>query len=167
MPSRLIRILQVTDCHILDDPADAIMGVVTHATLAAVVADIRARGLPANLVLATGDLSQTGSAASYRLLADQLDGLGAPVHCLAGNHDDPASLARYLTGDSIAHDAIIDLGGWRIVMLASRVDGSHGGRLAADQLDLLDDALAGAGDRFALLGECQISCVNECRGSNI
>jgi Icc protein len=45
----------------------------------------------------------------------------------------------------------VDLGNWRIVLLDSSVAGSVAGQLADQQLALLDQALASAGDRHILI----------------
>ena len=60
-----MRIIQLTDCHLFDDPAARLGGVDTQRTLAAVI-DALARADPAHdVVLATGDLTQLGEAGAY------------------------------------------------------------------------------------------------------
>lgn len=144
-------IAQLTDCHLADEPEAAVMGVVSDATLAAVLANLAAARPAPEFVLATGDLSQTASDASYARLAAHLRELERPVHCLPGNHDDPAALGRALAGGAITTDFVVDSGAWRVVLLNSHLPGSHGGRLGAEQLARLDEALASAPGRFALV----------------
>lgn len=151
MASAPLVIAQLTDCHLGDEPGAALMGVVTEATLAAVLGDLgAARPAPA-FVLATGDLSETASDASYRRLAARFRALERPVHCLPGNHDDPAAMDRVLAGGAIATAFVVDDGAWRVVLLDSHVAGAPHGRLGAEQLARLDAALASAPGRFALI----------------
>ena len=57
----------------------------------AVVASICALDPAPDLVLATGDLTEAGTPASYRDLRGILDALPMPVHFAMGNHDDRAN----------------------------------------------------------------------------
>ncbi len=144
-------IAQLTDCHLADEPEATLMGVVTEATLAAVIADLGAARPAPEFVLATGDLSETASDASYQRLTGHLRGLDRPVHCLPGNHDDPEAMERALAGGAITTDFVVDNGAWRVVLLDSHVPGAPHGRLGAAQLARLDDALASEPGRFALI----------------
>ena len=151
MTSAPLLVAQLTDCHLADEPEAALMGVVPDATLGAVLADIGAARPAPEVVLATGDLSQTASDASYARLAEGLRGLDRPVHCLPGNHDGPAAMDRALAGGAVTTAFLVDEGAWRIVLLDSYLPGSHAGRLGAEQLARLDEALASAPGRFALV----------------
>lgn len=140
-------LVQITDPHLCAGNG-LMLGVDTEASLRAVLAQIaRDHGVP-DLLLATGDLSQDGSAASYQRFAAAIDAVGMPVRCLPGNHDDPAMLARTLGAWA---DPVTDAGPWRVVLLNSTVAGSNAGRLERDQLELLDTALAEAAGRPAVV----------------
>lgn len=145
--SRPILALQLTDPHLFSGPG-VMLGVNTDASLRAVVAAIRRDHGRADLLLATGDLSQDGSELSYRRFAEAVAPLGIPVRCLPGNHDAPEALKRVL-GDWT--DPIADVGAWRIILLDSRADGSNAGHLERDQFELLDHGLAEADGRPALV----------------
>ena len=151
MATDIVRLIQITDCHVLADPADRLRGVDTHATLARVVERVRAEAPPPDAVLATGDLSQDGSAESYRRVRTLLARLGAPVHCLPGNHDHGPSMASVLPGDGVRVDRGPLVGGWRVVLLDSTVAGEVNGRLGVDDLAKLDRALEEHSDRHALI----------------
>ena len=116
-----VRLVQITDCHLVADPVALLRGVDTGATLAAVIERVRAEAPPPDLVLATGDLSQDGSVESYRRLKVLFARLDAPVHCLPGNHDDPATLSAVLPGDGVHVGRGIVRGNWQIVFLDSTV----------------------------------------------
>src|SRR5690606_9678284 len=141
-------LVQLTDMHLFDEPHTAMLGVDTEASLQAVLRQVGDDGLNPDALLATGDLSQDGSPASYQRLHALLAQTGLPVRCLPGNHDVPATLRAELGAWT---DPVLDLGAWRIVLLDSTVPGSNGGHLGDDQLDLLSRAASLAGDRPLLV----------------
>ncbi len=151
MAANTVHLVQITDCHVVGDPAGRLRGVDTHATLAAVVEGVRAEAPPPTAVLATGDLSEDGGAESYRRLKALFSRLGAPVHCLPGNHDHGPTLGSVLPGDGVHVGRGPVLGGWRIAMLDSTVAGEVDGRLGVDELAELDRALGERGDGHALI----------------
>lgn len=113
----------------------------TSATLARCVAHARLRHAQPDVVLLTGDLAHDDPA-GYAQLATQFRNAGAPVHCLPGNHDDPAAVKAALHGAPFVHDLARRYGDWVIVMLNSTIAGEHGGRIDAEELARLDAALA-------------------------
>jgi len=78
-------------------------------------------------------------------------GLGTPVYCLPGNHDEPVALQRELARPPFVVGGSIDHGAWRIALLDSCVPGSADGRLSAASLAALDAMLAGAAGRHVLV----------------
>ena len=151
MPPQTVRLVQITDCHLLADPAERLGGVDTEATLAAVIERVRAEAPPPDAVLATGDLSQDGTAEAYRRIKALFARLDPPVHCLPGNHDDAPTLAEVLPGGGVYVGSSLLLGGWQIVLLDSTVAGQDDGRLDADELARLDRALGDQQGRHALV----------------
>ncbi len=141
-------LLQLTDPHLMADPQARLRDVCTDASLQAVLALIRQQEARPDLMLLTGDLSQDGSVASYQRLRTLLGEADYPVRCLPGNHDDAPALRQTLAGWV---SPVFDLPGWRVVMLDSTVAGEDVGHVSAGQLDVLDEALRGAGSRHVLL----------------
>ena len=146
-----LHLVQITDCHLLAEPDGRLRDVDTQATLAAVVERVRAETPAPDLVLATGDLSQDGTPESYRRFKALAGRLGAPVHCLPGNHDDPATLTDVLPGDGLHVGRQLIAGGWRLVFLDSTIAGEDDGALAASELAALDAALGDDPARHALV----------------
>jgi Icc protein len=144
-----LLVLQFTDPHLTGSPDMRVRGVATAETLARCVAHAKRRHPRPGAVLLTGDLVHDDPA-GYAALAAQFRGAGAPVHCLPGNHDDPAALAAGLDGPPFVHDFARRYGRWTLVMLDSAVAGEHGGYLDAAELVRLDAALAAQPDTFAL-----------------
>ena len=124
--------------------------VATAATLARCLAHARRRHERPDAVLLTGDLAHDDPA-GYAQLATHFRDPGAPVHCLPGNHDDPAAVKAALEGPPFVHDVARRYGEWVIVMLDSTIAGEHGGHLDAEELARLDAALAAQPDAFALV----------------
>ncbi len=146
-----MRITQLTDCHLFDDPAARLGGVDTHGTLAAVI-DALASAQPApEVVLATGDLTQLGEAGAYGRMRSQLQRLAAPAYCLPGNHDHRETFAAAMPGGGVHVARSLCLGGWQILFLDSTIPGEEDGRLSEDELTALDLALGVRPDRHALV----------------
>ena len=70
-----LRVIQISDFHLLADAGERLREVETPATLAAVIERVRAEA--PDLVLATGDLSQDGLLGSYRRVKTLLRRLDA------------------------------------------------------------------------------------------
>jgi len=143
-----ILVVQLTDTHLMADPAGVLCHVNTDASLRAVLDLVRANGHRPDLLLATGDLSHDGSPAAYRRLRELLEQTDWPVRCLPGNHDDPQALRDALGQWT---QPVTDIGGWRIVLLDSTVPGSDAGHIDEAQFDILERAAALAGDRHVLV----------------
>ncbi|MEN9704243.1 MAG: hypothetical protein RLZZ393_122 [Pseudomonadota bacterium] len=145
-----VRLVQLTDFHLFADPAGRLRQVPSlpalEATLRAASQDLST----ADAVLATGDLVQDEPGA-YAHVARMLGQLGKPVLAIPGNHDDARALTRSLAHPPFATCGSHDFGNWRIVMLDSSVAGKAAGRLAETELLRLDDALAAAPGRHALV----------------
>ncbi|MBD1585226.1 3',5'-cyclic-AMP phosphodiesterase [Pseudomonas typographi] len=149
-PDDSVLLLQLTDSHLFAEEDGTLHGMNTAASLEQVVRQALAE-LPAiDLLLATGDLSQDGTAASYQRFAQTTACIKAPKRWLAGNHDEPAVMQQ-LYGERELLDPVTDMGNWRVVMLDSTVPGSIPGVLSTDQLRLLEDALADEPSRHHLV----------------
>ena len=148
-----VRLLQLTDTHLVGDPAGGMRGVVTLDTFRATLDLARRRcgGFQQlDAILATGDLVHDDPD-GYEWIARELGGLGPPVLCLPGNHDDPALMSDVFAEAPFQYCGHRNFGDWRIVMLDSMLPGSAAGRLSDTELQRLDNALADAGYRHALI----------------
>jgi Icc protein len=146
-----VNLVQITDCHIFDSADKKLMGLNTRRSFEAVKAAIAGTGEHHDLLLATGDLSQDGSAASYRYLAQQFDDLGIPTFWLPGNHDEPELMPRHFTGDSVHAAKRVLAGAWQVVLLDSSIAGEVHGRVSDTELTFMDNALRQYPDRHALI----------------
>ena len=142
-----VRVLQLTDTHLLGDPAGRQRGINPLETLRAVKR--QALREPVDLILLTGDLVHDDPA-GYEWLRREFDGR-TPVLCLPGNHDDPTAFRRSLDSSPFQLLGRHDIGAWRIVMLDSQQEGQVGGRVSERELQRLDEALRDSRDRHALI----------------
>jgi 3',5'-cyclic AMP phosphodiesterase CpdA len=136
-------LLQLSDPHIGAEWA----GGDPVADLEAAVATARELEPPPDAVLVTGDLADHAADAEYERLRELLAPLGAPVHVLAGNHDDRAAVRRHFgvpgAGDEPVQYAV-DVGPLRLVVLDSTTPGRDDGELDDARLAWLDGELRAA-----------------------
>tara|TARA_R110002110_G_scaffold98380_3_gene251842 strand:+ start:702 stop:1508 length:807 start_codon:yes stop_codon:yes gene_type:complete len=139
--TRPLRVLQLTDPHLMASVDGALLGVNTRDSLDAVIAEVlKSRGQP-DLILATGDLAQDGSEEAYRVLGDRLGVFDCGSAWLAGNHDHVEPLTKAAARHGADRRQIVQ-GGWQFILLDSSVPGKVFGELAESELDFLAEALA-------------------------
>ncbi len=148
---RPLRVAQITDLHLCRSADARLYGSRPLASLERVLAAVCALPDPPTHLVATGDLSEDGSEASYRQLRRLLLETGLPVLVLPGNHDAPGPMADVLIGGPIEAGPIVRWGGWQVVALDSTVPGEPHGFLAAPQLARLRDALGATPRRPTLV----------------
>ena len=141
-PTRLV--LQLSDPHLLADPAGSYRGVVPLRQLGHGLAEALAQlARPPDLLLISGDLCQDESLAGYRLLRELLAPTAIPLALLPGNHDNPALLGKAFGATASLAPAALDLGGWRLLLLSSHCPGNAAGAVDPLQLEWLRQQLAG------------------------
>ncbi|HTP38058.1 MAG TPA: 3',5'-cyclic-AMP phosphodiesterase [Steroidobacteraceae bacterium] len=145
-----LRLLQISDPHLLADTSATLRGVNTLGTLQRVLSHARAYHWDCEALLVTGDLVHDQPAA-YRHFRTLFAGLGKPVYCIPGNHDDPVALRTALASAPFQCDGHADLGDWRVVLLDSCVPGQASGAISDAGLAALERSLATAGSRHVLL----------------
>ncbi len=106
-------------------------------------------GIEPDVVLLTGDLANEGDEPSYRDLVAALEASPATARAslvyVPGNHDRRGPFRSVLLGEPPDEGPINQVawhGGLRVVALDSTVPGEDHGRLDAETLDFLSDALA-------------------------
>jgi Icc protein len=145
----VLRITHLTDPHLFGGADESLRGIATLPSLGATLAHAQSTAWPPDALLVTGDIVQHDPA-GYPHFRRLLSGLGVPVLCLPGNHDDPVAMRRELAQQPFVLGGHVDIKGWRIVLLDSHVaEGAHG-LLAPAQLALLEQALTTA-DRLHCL----------------
>lgn len=138
----VINVLQITDPHLFADSNGCLLGLNTEQSLEAVMGEVSARRLPADMILATGDLAHDGTPAAYRRVFSHLESFGIPVYCLPGNHDEAQALQQTLKDGLLHYAAHTHKGNWNFIFLDSTVAGSDGGHLGSAALQSLENQLA-------------------------
>lgn len=146
---------QLTDTHVVDpdqdpDEHDQLL-VDNNERLRLAVERLNAESVQPVAVLATGDLTDNGTAAEMEILAELLEPLRAPVLALPGNHDvretfRPAFDMPWATEDDHLSWAT-DVGDLHIIGLDTLRPGSHAGLFDAERQQWLTEALAASGNR--------------------
>ena len=128
----VVRLVQITDCHLGAQEGEKLVGMDTDASLDHVLTLLGEEQTQADLLLATGDLSNHGTTSAYTRLDKKLAALPMPNAWLAGNHD-----SRDLMAQSVGEARLpraITAANWLIIMLDSTVPGQVGGELGAAEL---------------------------------
>lgn len=142
-PGGTVHAVQLTDTHLCRNRGGTLLGMDTDHSLQAVIDLVKAERPVVDLLLATGDLSDQGSAEAYLRLQEYLDQLNPANFWLPGNHDDrPAMTSTVKHPLRLSRE--LRVARWQIVMLDSQVPGEVGGELGAAELAFLDQALAAA-----------------------
>ena len=145
-----VLLVQLSDSHLFADADGKLLGMNTHDSLQRVIERVLDEQPQVDLILASGDLSQDGSLASYQRFRQLHEQIPAPARWFAGNHDELPAMQAACAGSDLLQP-IIDLGNWRIILLDTSIPGAVPGYCSAEQLALLEQALQTAGDRYVLV----------------
>ena len=150
-----VRIVQISDCHLLADADARLKGVATRKTLVDVLRWLGEEFGDCERLIFTGDLAHDERLETYRWLRDVLGDWLPRCRIIPGNHDDRAAI-REVFPEAVSGDAGLltfceSVGGWRLIGLDSQVEGEPHGRLGSAQLDWLAEQLADERDSPALL----------------
>lgn len=158
-----VRVVQISDCHLQSRPGAVNWGVDVDAGLRAVLALAIDAG--AQWLLATGDLVHDEGLPAYERLRDEfLLPAGVPVAALPGNHDDSERLAACWHDGPVQRRRRLVSGGWQLLLLDTRVPQSPAGRLAASELDFLQQCLSVAAQMPTLVALHHPPLLTGCAG---
>ncbi|MGR8933256.1 MAG: metallophosphoesterase [Gammaproteobacteria bacterium] len=136
-----VKVLQISDMHILPASGDRLLGIDTGFYFSSVLKQALHEHPQPDLLLLTGDLAQTPTAASYRRIYDVLKNLDIPAICLPGNHDDYELMQKIFRGDHIGCNKQTLFNNWHIICLNSKKADSPGGHLEIEELARLESYL--------------------------
>jgi Icc protein len=143
---KTLRVAQITDIHLLAEPNAKLHGVDTAIALQKVIDAIGELSPLPDLMIATGDLAEDGSKATYSRLRHLLAPVDIPVYVLAGNHDVISEMHVSLVDENINFINMARVGKWNFMFVNSQVVGESYGFISADELSLLKANLELAGD---------------------
>ena len=125
-PVTHFRLLQISDCHLSASAGTLYRGKEADAGIRSLLPSITA--WKPDLLLATGDLSEDASEASYQRLHQYLQDLSVVRLGLPGNHDEPAKMRVHFPQGPWDGPLIWPAGAWRLALLKSsaprRIDGA-------------------------------------------
>jgi 3',5'-cyclic-AMP phosphodiesterase len=138
-----LLIAQITDVHIGFDRGNP--DELNMQRLRAVIARLTSGPNRPDLLLMTGDLTESGDTESYGLLADTVRGCPFPVWPMVGNHDARgpliAAFPQTRSEGGFLH-YVIELGALRLVVLDTLEPGRHGGAFCERRAAWLRETLA-------------------------
>lgn len=133
---RAVRLLQLTDTHLMATRDALLHGVCTFKTLQSTLADAQQRFPDHAGLLLTGDLVHD-DVAGYASLAELFKTSPVPVYCIPGNHDQPETMQRVLSGTPFVLDPHVIMENWLVVLLSSWQANQVSGKLGKAQLEQL------------------------------
>jgi len=148
---RVIKALQITDLHLFAGSDGTLVGLNTEQSLEAIKAEIRVHDLPADLILATGDLVHDGTLAAYKRSFSHLASFGLPVYSLPGNHDELEALKESAASDAVHYEEHCHYGNWHFIFLDSTIADSDGAHLTPETLQILEKQLQSSPDSHTLV----------------
>jgi Icc protein len=142
-----MRVLQLSDPHLLADPRGRYRGVEALAQLRHGwrQALTQLAGEPPDLLLLSGDLCQDESWGGYvrlhAFLEQSVAPLGIPIALLPGNHDHLGLLRAALGRSAAIAPALLPLGPWQLLLLSSHRPGAVAGWIEPRQQAWLEAQL--------------------------
>jgi len=147
---RPAKIIQITDPHIFKQENGCLLGLHTRRSLKAILEDIQQKDIEADLILATGDISQDQSEESYHYFSETMNELQIPICWIPGNHDDVYQMAESLDAEYFSPAKKINIGDWQIVLLDSSLTGQVYGRLGREQKVFLKKSIQSQKSKYML-----------------
>ena len=144
-----MRVIQISDCHLPQNPKTLFRGESAEAGLQSLVGPIT-EWRP-HVLLATGDLSEDASEASYQRLKQYFKGLAAPILVVPGNHDDTSVMQRQFDAGPWDGPLSVQIGDWRLVLLNSALKGRIDGVVSQADIQSVRQWLDTAPDQPVLL----------------
>lgn len=159
-----IDILQITDIHFREKVDGTIYGVETQSLFERTLEQIQDElknnvgshdARQVDILLVTGDISQDGSAESYRRFHEKIACIDSPTYFLQGNHDYVKPMIEQFGQQHVAPCVLpqtdIKPSPWQIILLNSSVENQVGGHFGKEQLDFLEQALEGDSESPTML----------------
>lgn len=146
-----VRLLQITDMHLFAQADGQLLGIRTADSFQAVLTAVAERQEPIDAILATGDISQDYTTASYARFAEMVRPLARPVFWLPGNHDDGPLMRRVMPDFGISDARQVLFPAWQVILLDTQVYSVPHGWLKPDQMAFLEQCLQAYPERYALI----------------
>jgi len=143
---KTLRVAQITDIHLMAKANARLHGVDTAVSLQKVLDAIGELLPQPEIIIATGDLVEDGSFATYKRLRRLLGSIKIPLYVLAGNHDDISEMHDTLVGETIKIVDMARLDEWLFLFVNTQVPGKSHGHISTEEMSLLKANLELAGE---------------------
>jgi 3',5'-cyclic-AMP phosphodiesterase len=150
-PGSELRILHLTDTHLLDASNATLFGLNTRENLQLVLAHAVRLYSDVDYLLFTGDISQTGSEQSYQIFQSIIADYDIPILCVPGNHDTPDYLNKIIPSSPTESIVCIQQDRFSIILINSWVEGAHHGIVDDRCLNQLEQYLKSSQSEFNIL----------------
>lgn len=147
----IIKFIHITDSHLLNQAEEIFHGLNTKANLETVLSNSKICYPDIDFLLFTGDISQTGSEASYTLFKSLIQHYDVPVYCVPGNHDTPKLLQHIIPSCPDSTISVIPLGQFSLILLNSWVEDEHHGMIDQRSLQQLEEHLKNNQEQFNII----------------
>ncbi|TWX70417.1 3',5'-cyclic-nucleotide phosphodiesterase [Colwellia sp. C1TZA3] len=119
--SKKLTLAQISDSHLFADYNGLHHQANVYQHLKDVLLAIKKQP-SVDVIVFTGDLTQDHTPESYQLFVRAFEAceITTPVYYIAGNHDEPLLLSRYLSGGPFCQDNIIENDDWQVLLLESK-----------------------------------------------
>jgi Icc protein len=136
----IVRVVQLTDCHLGKENGATLLGMDTDHSLQAVIKLVKSERETVDMLLGTGDLSDQGALQAYQRLQNYFDEFSCDQFWIPGNHDGRQEMETVASsGTRLCKE--IRVANWQILMLDSQVPGEVGGELGQAELAILEQGL--------------------------
>lgn len=145
-----MRLAHVSDLHLLPPERESGGAWPTSIDVAeAIAGDIAAISRGLDLVVVSGDLTDTADAVSFATFENLFSRLGLPVVVVPGNHDGPSGMHTYLQQSPVLSGwditgRVVEIGGTRFLGLDTCIENVTQGAVSADALALVEGEIARA-----------------------
>ncbi len=133
-----LRILQISDAHLMKDDSRLFAGINPLASLHAVLEHTK-QHLPFDCILSTGDIAQEPTPNTYQQYFNATDQLNIPHFWIRGNHDYLPDFPPSPTGDRGVE--VVQVGSWCMILLNSQIENCVYGEISEQQLEILAQLL--------------------------
>ena len=158
----MIKLIWLTDLHLVEGGRDWPQGIDPLARLRACLEEVRALHADAARIVVSGDLIQLRHPAAYSLLRAELEQMPMPARLLVGNHDDRDAVLHAFPElhhvDGFVQGAD-DLAGARLLYLDTlAADGKHHGELCPVRMRWIEGQISAADARPLLIFQHHPPC---------
>ena len=146
-----LHFLHITDCHLMDHRDDLFHQQNTRSNLQRVIQQSISSYPDIDFILITGDISQTGTPASYEVFKSIIGAIDIPIYAVPGNHDDPALLQRVIATSPDQSISIIHVKQYSLLLASSWVKDKHYGRISEQSLEQIEQQLKSSDGGFNII----------------